>query len=62
MVSLNKLDVYHFRVAKFPAVRNLTLFFPSNHGEAKSRIYFIGFKGEFSELKVRSMSYWGVIG
>lgn len=34
--------------AKFPAVGSVTLFFPSNHGDAEStRIYFVGFKGEY---------------
>jgi hypothetical protein len=41
------------RPAKFPNVQNLTLFFPSNHGEDTTRISFIGFKGEYSPLTVR---------
>ncbi|GAA5825745.1 hypothetical protein JCM11251_000357 [Rhodosporidiobolus azoricus] len=36
--------------AKFPSVQSLTLFFPSNHGEDTTRIYFVGFKGEYSAL------------
>ncbi|GAA5848135.1 hypothetical protein JCM9279_007468 [Rhodotorula babjevae] len=36
--------------AKFPSVRSLTLFFPSNHGEDTTRISFVGFKGEYSAL------------
>ncbi|GAA5904169.1 hypothetical protein JCM8208_003469 [Rhodotorula glutinis] len=36
--------------AKFPSVRSLTLFFPSNHGEDTTRVSFVGFKGEYSAL------------
>ncbi|GAA5882038.1 hypothetical protein JCM3774_005118 [Rhodotorula dairenensis] len=45
-------DVVEFAVrpAKFPSVRSLTLFFPSNHGEDTTRISYIGFKGEFSNF------------
>lgn len=41
------------RPAKFPSVRSLTLFFPSNHGEDTTRVSFVGFKGEYSALTVR---------
>ncbi|BGP31821.1 hypothetical protein JCM10296v2_003596 [Rhodotorula toruloides] len=43
-------DVVEFAVrpAKFPSVRSLTLFFPSNHGEDTTRVFFVGFKGEYS--------------
>ncbi|GJN89180.1 hypothetical protein Rhopal_002154-T1 [Rhodotorula paludigena] len=41
---------YAVRPAKFPSVRSLTLFFPSNHGEDTTRVSFVGFKGEFSAL------------
>ncbi|BGP39853.1 hypothetical protein JCM10450v2_003826 [Rhodotorula kratochvilovae] len=41
---------YAVRPAKFPSVRSLTLFFPSNHGEATTRVSFVGFKGEYSAL------------
>ncbi|KAH8926114.1 DUF1000-domain-containing protein [Atractiella rhizophila] len=46
---------YPLRVAKFPVVKNLSLFFPSNHGEDSTRVYYIGFKGEFSEFKEQPM-------
>ena len=42
---------YAVRAAKFPAVRNLTLFFPASKGGDTTKLYFLGFKGEFSELK-----------
>ncbi|KAL8292539.1 hypothetical protein RQP46_001151 [Phenoliferia psychrophenolica] len=41
---------YALRPSKFPAVQNLTLFFPENHGEDSTRISFVGFKGEYSPL------------
>ncbi|KPV75375.1 uncharacterized protein RHOBADRAFT_26697 [Rhodotorula graminis WP1] len=41
---------YAVRPAKFPSVRSLTLFFPSNHGEDTTRVSFVGFKGEYSAL------------
>lgn len=45
------------RPSKFPATQNVTLFFPSNNGEETSRIFFVGFKGEFSVLTVRPRSF-----
>jgi len=42
---------YSVRPARFSSIRNLTIFFPSNHGDEVTRIYFIGFYGEFSALK-----------
>ncbi|GAA6049627.1 hypothetical protein JCM3770_005042 [Rhodotorula araucariae] len=41
---------YAVRPAKFPSVRSLTLFFPSNHGEDTTRVSFVGFRGEYSAL------------
>ncbi|KAG0241261.1 hypothetical protein BGW41_006115 [Actinomortierella wolfii] len=42
---------YITRVSKFSSLRNLTLFFPENHGGDTTRISFVGLKGEFSEFK-----------
>lgn len=36
------------RPSKFASVKSLTLFFPANAGADTSRIYFLGFKGDFS--------------
>ncbi|KAG0180230.1 hypothetical protein DFQ29_001007 [Apophysomyces sp. BC1021] len=42
---------YGTRVAKYTNVRNITLFFPENFGEDTSIIRFLGFKGEWTEIK-----------
>ncbi|KAI9101655.1 galactose-binding domain-like protein [Phlyctochytrium arcticum] len=42
---------YGTRVAKFTNVRNLVLYFPENFGDDVTRIYYIGLKGEWSEIK-----------
>ncbi|KAI9355313.1 galactose-binding domain-like protein [Zopfochytrium polystomum] len=41
---------YPTRMSKFTNVRNLTLYFPSNAGADTTRIYFIGLKGEWTEI------------
>ncbi|KAI8354156.1 galactose-binding domain-like protein [Blakeslea trispora] len=42
---------YGVKVTKFSNIRNITLFFPENFGEDVSIIRYIGFKGEWSEMK-----------
>ncbi|KAE8215153.1 hypothetical protein CF327_g1542 [Tilletia walkeri] len=42
---------YPLRPAKFSNVRSLTLFVPRSMGEETTRIYFLGFKGEWSDVK-----------
>ncbi|KAG2181441.1 hypothetical protein INT44_008254 [Umbelopsis vinacea] len=42
---------YTTRSTKFSNVRNITLFFPENYGEDTSIVRFLGFKGEWSEVK-----------
>ena len=39
------------RPAKFPAVQSITLFFPESQGAETTRVYFIGFLGQFSEVR-----------
>jgi len=53
VLELNK-DVngeleYPIKVVQFSSVHDLTLYFPSNFGSDKTRIYYIGLKGEFHE-------------
>jgi PITH domain len=48
--SLREAVEYQVRVSKFSNVKTLSLFFPSNFGAESTRIYFIGFKGEFTEV------------
>lgn len=38
------------RPAKFPNVTSLTLFFPASQGADTTRVYYIGFLGQFSEV------------
>ncbi|KAI9319097.1 galactose-binding domain-like protein [Dichotomocladium elegans] len=42
---------YATRITKFTNVRSITLFFPENFGADTSIIKFIGFKGEWTEIK-----------
>ncbi|CAO3671023.1 unnamed protein product [Umbelopsis vinacea] len=42
---------YTTRSTKFSNVRNITLFFPENYGEDTTILRFLGFKGEWSEIK-----------
>jgi len=44
---------YSVKPAKFSDVRCLTLFFPAAQGADNVRIYFIGFLGEWREIKDR---------
>ncbi|CCM04683.1 uncharacterized protein FIBRA_06869 [Fibroporia radiculosa] len=42
---------YHVLPAKFPNVTSLTLFFPASQGADTTRIYYVGFLGQFTERK-----------
>ncbi|KAI0926421.1 hypothetical protein AcW1_008601 [Taiwanofungus camphoratus] len=42
---------YHVLPAKFPNVTSITLFFPASQGADTTRIYYIGFLGQWSERK-----------
>ncbi|KAI0763286.1 DUF1000-domain-containing protein [Trametes elegans] len=42
---------YHVMPAKFPKVTSITLFFPEAQGGDTTRIYYIGFLGQWSERK-----------
>ncbi|KAG9047950.1 hypothetical protein FS837_001134 [Tulasnella sp. UAMH 9824] len=44
---------YAVKPSKFSDVRNLTLFFPAAQGADNVRIYYIGFLGEWREIKDR---------
>ncbi|KAI9259485.1 galactose-binding domain-like protein [Phascolomyces articulosus] len=47
----NDVVEYATRITKFTNVRNITLFFPENFGDDTSIIRFVGFKGEWTEIK-----------
>ncbi|KAI9495310.1 galactose-binding domain-like protein [Zychaea mexicana] len=42
---------YATRITKFTNIRNITLYFPENFGADTSIIHFVGFKGEWTEIK-----------
>jgi len=42
---------YQTRITKMYNVRNLSLYFPENFGDEVTRIYYIGLKGEWTEIK-----------
>ncbi|RIB16202.1 galactose-binding domain-like protein [Gigaspora rosea] len=42
---------YVTRMTKMYNVRNLTLYFPENFGDDITRIFYIGLKGEWTEIK-----------
>ncbi|KAI1784898.1 hypothetical protein LXA43DRAFT_1186179 [Ganoderma leucocontextum] len=42
---------YHVMPAKFPNVTSMTLFFPASQGADTTRIYYVGFLGQWSERK-----------
>ncbi|KAG8909861.1 hypothetical protein FRC02_007539 [Tulasnella sp. 418] len=48
-----EIGEYAVKAAKFSAVRSLTLFFPAAQGADNVRIYFLGFLGEYSEIKAQ---------
>jgi len=39
------------RVTKFSGVHSLDLHIPANFGASRTRIHFIGLKGEFAEVR-----------
>ncbi|ORX56815.1 DUF1000-domain-containing protein [Hesseltinella vesiculosa] len=49
--QVDQVAEYQTRITKFTNVRNLTLFFPDNFGGDTSIIRFLGFKGEWTEMK-----------
>lgn len=48
----NEVIEYTTKATKFSNVRNITLFFPENFGEDTSIIRYLGFKGEWSEVRL----------
>ncbi|KAF7789810.1 hypothetical protein EIP86_000756 [Pleurotus ostreatoroseus] len=49
VVQSREVGEYHVMPAKFPSVTSLTLFFPASQGADTTRIYYIGFLGQWSE-------------
>jgi len=51
IVQSRDIGEYAVKAPKFPNVRSLTLFFPASQGDDTTRLYYLGFLGEWSELK-----------
>ncbi|KAK4794489.1 hypothetical protein SAY86_012483 [Trapa natans] len=49
--NLHGVLEYQTRYSKFQSVANITLHFPDNSGGDTTQIYYIGFKGEATQLK-----------
>ncbi|EDW77378.2 uncharacterized protein Dwil_GK18266 [Drosophila willistoni] len=47
--DINGQIEYSPKVVTFSSVHHLSLYFPSNFGDDKTRIFYIGLRGEFSE-------------
>lgn len=43
-----------YRIAKFTNVSSLNLFIPENYGADKTKIYYIGLKGDFENVKKKN--------
>lgn len=41
---------YALRLSKWPSTSSLTMYFPASHGDETTRVYFIGFRGEYSKF------------
>jgi hypothetical protein len=46
----NDIQELQVKRARFGNTYNLTLFFEDNYGDDVTRVYWVGFKGEFTEL------------
>ncbi|GAA93698.1 uncharacterized protein L969DRAFT_53569 [Mixia osmundae IAM 14324] len=57
IVSSRSTIEYPVRPAKYHSVQSLTLFFPSNHGDETTRIYFVGFRGEYTQLSREAINF-----
>ncbi|KAF8311724.1 DUF1000-domain-containing protein [Clavulina sp. PMI_390] len=51
IVQSSEIGEYAVKPARFSNLRSITLFVPASQGADKTRISYIGFKGEFTELK-----------
>jgi len=51
VVQGREVGEYALKPAKFPNVSSVTLFFPASQGAETTRIYYVGFLGQWSERK-----------
>ncbi|CDO77919.1 hypothetical protein BN946_scf184727.g8 [Trametes cinnabarina] len=52
---------YHVLPAKFPNVTSITLFFPASQGTDTTRVYYVGFLGQWSEVRALHMLFEPVV-
>lgn len=52
MCIYTPLTAFNYRAARFASVSSITLFFPASQGADTTRIYYIGFLGVWSEVRV----------
>jgi len=50
VIQSNEIGEYTVKPAKFSNVRSITLFFPSSQGADETRLNYLGFVGEWTEL------------
>ncbi|KIP10974.1 hypothetical protein PHLGIDRAFT_491700 [Phlebiopsis gigantea 11061_1 CR5-6] len=46
-----EIGEYHVMAAKFPAATSITLFFPASQGADTTRVYYVGFLGQWTARK-----------
>lgn len=51
---------YPTKIVKFTNVHHLTLYFPRNFGDDNTRIYYIGLKGDFTEVSCSGKTFWSI--
>lgn len=51
IVQSRDVGEYHVMPAKFPNVTSITLFFPASQGADTTRVYYVGFLGQWHERK-----------
>ncbi|KAI8499220.1 PITH domain-containing protein 1 [Branchiostoma belcheri] len=42
---------YHTKVVRFSSVHHLSIYFPGNFGADSTRVYYIGLRGEYTEMQ-----------
>ena len=56
-VGLLCLTVFSYRVAKFNGVTSLLAYFPTNYGAETTKIYYIGLRGDFTQVNYQSTTH-----
>jgi hypothetical protein len=56
-ISVFMVQLSDYRYPKFQGVSNITLHFPTNFGGDATRISFIGFQGEATQVDLRAFSF-----